>query len=209
LILLGGAAIAAAEAPVVVPPPTPAEAILTPGHGMAVCQQHAMGVQLQFGRPTGVRVQYAVYQGGEFSVLGEVFGGARAAFWGDETVVGVGGRAMFNLTSDGVKNALVMSPGVGVTYWQARPHDDYVPAPYRDPYGGYYVPTPPRPQTDRYFLTLDTNIGWLHDLSPDLGWEVGLNFGVRVGLSGEEEGGGTISGKVSGGTIGVYTGLRY
>lgn len=217
-MLLGWAAVAAAQPPLgpppepVGPPLTAAESILLPGGGTGVGHQHVVGVQLQFGRPTGTRLQYAVYRGGDYTVLAEVFGGAKAAFWGDEAVVGVGGRASFNLLSDGVNDALVLSPGVGVAYWQARPHPaDSSPASvYYNPYTGSYFPAPPtREQTDRYFIHLDTNLGWLHDLSPNLGWELGINFGVRVGLSGDERGGKPVSGKVNGGTVGVYTGFRY
>ena len=183
------------------PPLTVAETILNPG--TAVGQQHTLGLQLQFGWPTGVRAQYAVYHGGDYSILVEAFGGGRDSFWGDESVVGVGGRMLFTVASDGAKNALVVGPGIGVSYWETndRPFLLY------DPVSNLtYIH---RGQTDRYFLNLDANIGWLHELSPCLGWEVGVNIGVRVGLSGHEANGNDISGKVSGGTVGVYTGLRY
>jgi len=217
-LLLGACAVAAGEEPKIAMPDHPgpaatvAETVLAPPPtpGAAVGQQHMFGAQIQFGRPTGTRVQYAVFRGGDYSILAEAFGGAKAAFWGDEGVVGLGARAMFNATSDGVRNALVIGPGVGVSYWQAPPRPDYVPQPYYyGPYGGYYVPPAPKYQSDQTFLVFDTNIGWLHDLSPDLGWELGLNVGVRIGLSGHEEGGASISGKVTGGTVGVYTGFRY
>ena len=180
---------------------TTAETLLTPG--MAVGQQHTLGLQVQFGYPTGLRVQYALFHGGDYSILAEAFGGARSAFRGEESVLGVGGRVLFNVASDGAKNALVVGPGVGLSYWQTKDRSYTVYEPWTGTTYEY------RGQTDQRFLTLDTNIGWVHELSPVLAWEVGLNVGVRVGLSGEEAGGETISGKVSGGNVGIYTGFRY
>ncbi|HEX3152592.1 MAG TPA: hypothetical protein VHR66_31255 [Gemmataceae bacterium] len=180
-------------------PPTPIETVLSP-HA-AVGQQHTVGVELQFGQPTGVRLQYAIFHGGEFSILAEAFGGARSQFWGDETVLGIGGRALFTLFSDGTKNALLVGPGLGVSYWETGEH-----------HGGWYWNGFGRRwcgESDRYFINMDVNVGWLHELSPYIGWELGINFGLRVGLSGQDRHDRDISGRVNGGTIGLYTGLRF
>lgn len=182
-------------------PPTPAETILSTS-AIAVGQQHDLGIQLQFGHPTGARVQYAVFHAADFSVLAEVFGGAKSAFWGEETVLGVGGRVLFTLASDGENDALLVAPGLGVSYWQAREEDLLEWSPFG------WTPTR-RKQKDSYYFNLDANVGWLHDLSPTVGWELGINFGVRIGISGPDDNGKSLSGKVHGGTIGVYTGLRF
>lgn len=180
------------------PPKSPAEELLTGDPLLSVGQQHRFGAQLQFGLPTGLRLQYAPFRSGHHSYLLEIFAGARSGFWGDEAVFGAGGRAMFTLASDGSKNAWIFAPGVGVSYWQTNDRHR------RDGY--YYYDWP---ESDRWFLNLDANMGWLHQISPALAWELGLNFGARIGLAGENRGGQSISGRVSGGTIGVYTGVRW
>lgn len=163
----------------------------------AVGQQHLIGIQMQFGTPTGFRGQVAVHRAGDHSFLLEGFAGARSTFWGEEPVLGFGGRAMFNLASDGRKNAFVFAPGIGISYWGAEDP----PAYYRFYHRNYE-------QTDRWYLNLDANIGWLHELTPTIGWELGVNFGARIGFSGQESGGEKVSGHTSG-NIGLYTGFRY
>ena len=134
--------------------------------------------------------------GGDFSILAEAFGGAKTQFLGDQSVLGVGGRALFTLASDGNRNALLVGPGLGVSYWEAKEHARG----FWDRRWG---------ESDRYFINLDVNVGWLRELSPDFGWELGVNFGLRVGLSGEDRHDRDVSGRISGGTIGLYTGLRF
>lgn len=184
--------------PTTVLTPTPMESVLTPHY--AVGQQHTVGVEVQFGVPSGVRLQYAIYHGGGFSILAEAFAGNKETLWGEQAVLGVGGRAQFTLLSDGNSNALLVGPGIGVSYWQAEDRhrfwDDNRFFRHFD-------------ERDRYFMNFDTNIGWLHDLSPSLGWEIGINLGLRVGLSGHDRCGRDISGKIDGGTVGLYTGLRF
>ena len=181
--------------------PTPAEVVL---NSAAVGQQNQFGAQLQFGYPTGLRVQYAVHKLPTATFLAEAFAGAEGGFWGDEAVYGAGGRALFTLASDGDNDALVFAPGLGLSYWRAKPWTPYY-APYT---WGAFAPQVERPDTDRWFINLDAQIGWLHDLSPGFGWELGLSFGARIGLSGREDGK-PVSGKVRGGTIGIYTGVRF
>ncbi len=204
------AAVAAAQVPPLPPPPagpsaTDAEVILTgaaPSPVVPVGQQHNFGAQIQFGYPNGLRLQYAAFKTDQTSFLVEGFAGARDGLWGNEAVYGVGGRALFTLASNGVNNALLFGPGVGVAFWQAEKPSN--------PYGGWpYFYDYRRPETDRTFLTLDANISWLHDFTPALGWEIGLTIGARIGLTGQNEGGEKVSGHITGGTIGVFTGLRF
>jgi hypothetical protein len=204
LILMGFAGTGVAQQPPpealipVGPPPTDAEVILAqvPARTTeAVGQQHSFGAQIQFGYPTGLRLQYTAVRTEHASFLVEGFAGARSAFWGDEAVYGIGGRALFTLSAN-ARNALMFGPGIGFSYWRA-PNEEY---------SSWYHQ---QLETNRTFLIFDANIGWLHELTPSLGWEIGLNVGARVGLTGQSDGGEKVSGKVSGGTIGVYTGFRF
>jgi hypothetical protein len=185
--------------PISGPSATIAETVLSkPAPG----QEHTLGVQVQYGEPTGVRVQYALYPQGDFTVLLEGFAGARDQFWGNESVFGAGVRGQFTLLSDGSKNALLVAPGVGASLWQGRER----PTLFMDQYGDLFI-GPSR--DDRYYLNLDTNVSWVHELSGGLAWELGVNLGFRVGLHGQDHDGRNISGRIGGGLIGVYTGLRF
>ncbi|WP_157368915.1 hypothetical protein [Zavarzinella formosa] len=179
------------------PLPTEAEVILAQvPRNLDVGQQHTFGAQVQFGYPSGLRLQYTAIRYEQTSILLEAFAGARTALWGDEGVYGLGARSLFTIVSDGEKNALMFGPGISFSYWQAESH-------HWD-YWGYRSR-----ETDQTYLLFDANIGWLHELSPSVGWEIGLNFGALVGLSGRESCGCKVSGKVTSGTIGIYTGFRF
>jgi hypothetical protein len=183
------------------PPATVAETVLSK---TAVGQEHTLGVQVQFGEPTGVRVQYAFFPQGEFTLLLEGFAGSRDhdQFWGHESVFGAGLRGQFTLLSDGSKNALLVGPGVGASFWEGHER----PTLLTDQYGDLYVG---QRRDDRYYLNLDTNVSWVHELSGGLAWELGVNLGFRVGLHGQDHDGRNIYGRIGGGLVGVYTGLRY
>lgn len=206
VVVFMGAAVAAAQVAPLPPPPdgpplTGAEIVLSPN---GVVNQHTFGAQLQFGYPNGLRLQYAAFRTGETAFLAEVFGGARDGFWGDEAVFGIGGRALFTVSSDGDNDALLFGPGLSLMYWQAEK------ATYTSGWGwGNFGSYPYEPETDRYYLTVDANFGWLHNFTPTVGWEIGLNLGAQIGLSGQERGGRKVSGRVADGTIGLYTGLRF
>lgn len=181
------------------PPTTVAETVLTP---RAVGQQHTVGVQLQFGEPTGVRLQYALVPLGDFTLLLEGFAGAREQFWGHEGVYGAGLRGQFTLLSDGTKNALLVGPGVGASFWEGHRR----PTLETDTFGDLFVTDR---RDDRYYLNLDTNVSWVHELPAGFAYELGLNLGFRVGLNGHDNERRNVSGRIGGGIAGIYTGLRY
>jgi len=159
--VLAGISRAFSQAPEVKPQPattveeSPIQQVLSVG------QQHRIGAQLQFGYPTGLRLQYSFYQAGDHSFIAEVFGGARSAFWGKNLVFGAGGRTSLTIASDGDNDALLFAPGIGISWWQAE-KSDYA---YLSYYSGMEAP-----ETSRYFLNIDANLSWLHDITPQLGW---------------------------------------
>ena len=62
---------------------------------------------------------------------------------------------------------------------------------------------------DRYYLNLDVNVSWVHELPAGFAYELGVNGGIRVGLNGHDNQGRNISGRIPGGVAGVFTGIRY
>jgi hypothetical protein len=181
------------------PPTTVTETVLSkPAAG----QQHTVAVQVQFGEPTGFRVQYALYPQGDFALLLEGFVGAQDQFWGHEGVYGAEVRGQFTVLSDGAKNSLLFGPGIGASFWEGhrRPTVD------SDAFGDLIVVNR---RDERYYLNLDTNVSWVHELPFGCAYELGVNLGVRVGLSGHDNQGRNVSGRYGGGLAGIYTGLRY
>jgi hypothetical protein len=181
------------------PPLTVAETVLTKP---TVVGQHTVGVQVQFGEPTGVRLQWAAIPLGDFALLLEGFAGARDQFWGHEGVYGAGFRGQFTALSDGSKNALLVGPGVGASFWEGHRRSEL----RADQFGDFYVGDR---RDDRYYLNLDVNVSWVHELPAGFAYELGVNGGIRVGLNGHDNQGRNISGRIPGGVAGVFTGIRY
>jgi hypothetical protein len=129
-----------------------------PAQTPALVQQQALGTELLFGLPTGVRVQGALARQDNHSFLVEGFAGLYLL----APLIGGGGRFSYTPLC-GKQNALVVSPGLD---------GYYLVNPFRDLFGG---------RAGAAVLGADLECLWFHDCTGRGGWEVGLDLGCLVG----------------------------
>jgi hypothetical protein len=167
--------------------------------------QHRFAVQAMFGIPNGIRGQIALKQSGSNTYLFEAYTGGRDKFWGDEWVLGLGGRIQTTI-SQGKRGSWLLAPGIGVSYWRGEKQPPPVQYYWYDPAATYSYQ--PKVRGNQWYLNLDANLSYLLPINEGLAWEFGMYFGARIGISGEEAGGETVSGKIKG-LIGGFTGFRF
>ncbi|MBY0230009.1 MAG: hypothetical protein K2W96_12065 [Gemmataceae bacterium] len=148
-------------------------AVATPDDA-PVGQQHWVAVHLSLFQPTQLRVQATVARGERASLAVEAFGGSELV----EFMYGFGGRLLWTALHDGVDDALMVSPGLGVHFLPEKGRrfeyalwDGLV---YRN-----------SPRTPRTYLAADVDISWVHQFAPHFAWEMGLKLGLAAKVGGE------------------------
>lgn len=139
----------------------------------AVGQDHWVAVNLSLLQPTQLRLQASVLRGERRSFAVEAFGGSELV----EGMYGFGGRLLWTALHDGIDDALMISPGLGVHFlpekgrkWEYALWDGTV---YRN-----------SPRTPRTYIAADVDISWVHQYAPHFAWESGLKLGVAGKVGG-------------------------
>ena len=167
----------------VAPPPPPGAGVLVPVGPPPVYQgiQFLADVDVLLGMQTGIRGQAGVWFNPCRGLVGEGFYGALFTKFGSGEAMGVGPRFIMRRPTWTGRDSILFAPGVDMLFYL---HND-----------GPILIAP----------TID--VAWLHELGDRLGWEIGLNFGVGVGVSGTHNGS-SAAGQVTP-LISVFTGLRF
>ena len=134
------------------------------------------------GQELGVRVQVPVYADRSEAFVAEAFYGGLFTDIGSSSALGAGGRWLLWSNGLGMRDSLVIGPGVDVFF--GLNHNALI------------------------LLTPSVDLGWMLRLGPSLGWEVGLEVGLGIGLSGHTDHGHSAVGDFSQ-LISLYTGLRF
>ncbi len=134
------------------------------------------------GQQLGIRSQLAVYRGDRQEIVGELFYGALLHSLGSSEAIGGGARYFIRRCSPDSANAIVFGPGLDVFY-----------------------------QTDNNHLILlnpSVELSWLHGFGDRCGWEIGINAGAGIGISGQTSHNDPASGRVTS-LISFFTGFRF
>jgi hypothetical protein len=140
------------------------------------------GVSLMLGQELGMRGQVSVTPNMRDAVVVEGFAGWLFHDLGDSSALGVGGRYLMRSSLLDRGNALQFGPGLDV-FFQLNNNRLVLLAPSID-------------------------ISWLQKLRGNVEWEVGLEAGFGVGVSGHTSNGHSGVGEVTP-LISVFTGLRF
>jgi hypothetical protein len=167
--------------PCVCPPPTvPGPApYCTPTP--AVDREPLFAVDLMLGQELGVRGQVVPYSDRYGSLVIEGFYGELFTDIGSSQALGAGGRWLWNNWLD-PSDSLFFGPGVDVFF--GLNHRALV------------------------LLTPSVDLGWMLKLGPSLAWEIGLDAGLGIGVSGHTNHGHSAVGDFTP-LISLYTGLRF
>jgi hypothetical protein len=138
--------------------------------------------QLMLGQETGIRGQVSVTPNMRDALVVEGFAGWLFHDLGDSSALGVGGRYLMRTDWLGGGNSLQFGPGLDV-FFQLNNNRLILLAPSVD-------------------------ISWLQRLNGNLEWEVGLEAGIGIGVSGHKSDGHSGVGEVIP-LISVFTGLRF
>jgi hypothetical protein len=140
------------------------------------------GVALMLGQELGLRGQVSVTPNMRDAVVVEGFAGWLFHDLGDSSALGVGGRYLMRTSLFDRGNALQIGPGLDV-FFQLN-------------------------NNRLVLLTPSIDISWLQQLRGNLEWEIGLEAGLGIGVSGHESNGHSGVGEVTP-LISVFTGLRF
>jgi hypothetical protein len=138
-------------------------------------------VELMLGQELGFRGQVVPYADRDGALVVEGFYGALFTDVGSSQALGAGGRWLW---SDwlGTCDALVLGPGVDVFF--GLNHRALI------------------------LLTPSVDVGWMVRMGPSLDWEIGLEVGLGIGVSGHTDHGHSAVGDFTQ-LISLYTGLRF
>jgi hypothetical protein len=139
-------------------------------------------IQAMLGQQTGIRGQFSLYRDRNESVVVEGFYGMLFDDLGSSQTLGAGARWLFRESWPGCINSVHIGPGVDVFF-------------ELDGRG-------------LILLTPSIDVAWLHRLSPGVEWEIGLEAGLGIGISGHTHNGNDATGDVTP-IISLYTGLRF
>jgi hypothetical protein len=140
------------------------------------------GVALMLGQETGLRGQVSVTPNMRDALVIEGFIGWLFHDLGDSSALGVGGRYLMRTNWFNCGNSVQFGPGLDV-FFQLNNNGLILLAPSID-------------------------ISWLQKLRGNVEWEVGLDAGFGVGVSGHKSNGSSGAGEVTP-LISVFTGLRF
>jgi MFS family permease len=138
-------------------------------------------IELLLGQVSGVRGQVAGYRDSREALVVEGFYGELFHDLGSSTALGAGGRWLFFPWSDDFGRP-IFGPGVDVFF--GLNHKNLI------------------------LLTPSLDLGWMFNLGGGLYWELGLEAGLGIGMSGHTRNGNSALGKITP-LISVYTGLRF
>jgi hypothetical protein len=136
-------------------------------------------MDLLLGQQTGVRPNLALYSTELSSFLVEGFYGALFTRFGASEAAGAGARWV---TTRGGRDAVTIGPGVDVLFHLGR--------------------------DTATLLAPTVDVAWRHCFGDRAGLVLGLNAGVGVGVSGRQDCGCRVAGRVTP-LISFYAGLRY
>ena len=129
-----------------------------------------------------MRGQFALFRDGNEAFVAEGFYGYLYHHLGSSQTLGAGGRFLVETRWLDCSDAILFGPGVDV-FFQLN-HNELI------------------------LLTPSLDIAWLHALGAHLVWEVGLDVGLGIGVSGHTKEGNSAAGDVVP-LISIYTGLRF
>jgi hypothetical protein len=138
-------------------------------------------VDLMLGQELGVRGQVVPYADRYGALVVEGFYGGLFTDIGSSQALGAGGRWLWSDWLDAC-DSLVFSPGVDVFF--GLNHRALI------------------------LLTPSVDLGWMLKLGPSLEWEIGLEAGLGIGVSGYTDHGHSAVGDFTP-LISLYTGLRF
>lgn len=139
-------------------------------------------VDLMLGQELGIRGQVPIYADNLGAFVAEGFYGELFTDVGSSQALGAGGRWLLWCNGLCTGDSLVFGPGVDVFF--GLNHRALV------------------------LLTPSIDLGWMLRLGPSLGWEIGVDVGLGIGLSGHTDHGHSAVGDFTQ-LISLYTGLRF
>jgi hypothetical protein len=162
--------------------PTPA-AVTCAQPGCCGCDREPpFAIELMLGQAIGIRGQVSVYRNNFEAVVVEGFYGELFHNLGSAQALGTGARYLLRTNWPDCCDAIHFGPGLDV-FFQLN-HNDLI------------------------LLTPSVDVAWLHNLGGGLEWELGLELGLGIGVSGHTSHGHSAAGDVTP-LISVYTGLRF
>ena len=136
-------------------------------------------LDLIFGMQSGARVQAAVWQAGNRMVVAEGFYGALLTGLGTSEAAGFGGRYLIQRAGRDSCHSLIFGPGVNAFY---QFHDDA-----------------------QWILAPSVDLAWLRSIGDSgAGWQIGINAGLGVSVSGHKDGGDRVTPIIS-----LFTGFKF
>jgi hypothetical protein len=164
--------------PVVAPPCVYPAPIAPPPCG----PEALFAIEAMLGQELGVRGQLSLYRDRHESIVVEGFYGELYHNLGSSEALGTGARWLFRNSWPGCLDSVQFGPGVDV-FFQLN-HNDLI------------------------LLTPSFDVAWLHKVAPGVEFELGLEAGLGIGVSGRTKDGHDAAGDVTT-LISVYTGLRF
>jgi hypothetical protein len=175
----------AVTAPPALPPPPPGPQVVAPpgvfigDPGEMADGRTTIALDLILGMQTGARLQGVVHQAAHRVFVAEGFYGALFSKLGSSEAAGVGGRVLFRRVGRDDCHAMLLGPGVNMFY---QFHDDA-----------------------QWILAPSLDLAWLRSIGDfGAGWQVGINAGLGVSVSGRERGGDAVTPIIS-----IFTGFRF
>jgi hypothetical protein len=139
-------------------------------------------VELMLGQELGIRGQVALFAGNREAFVVEGFYGGLFTDIGSSQALGAGARWLLWSNWSMAGDAIVFGPGLDVFF--GLNHRSLV------------------------LLTPSVDVAWTFKLAPCLEWEIGLDVGLGIGLSGHTADGHSAIGDFTQ-LISLYTGLRF
>jgi hypothetical protein len=134
------------------------------------------------GQETGVRAQIALFRDNHEALVVEGFYGYLFHDLGSSQTLGAGARYLVRASWPDCCDAIHFGPGLDV-FFQLN-------------------------HNNLFLLTPSVDVAWLHSLGAGIDWEIGLDAGLGIGVSGHTSHGHSAVGDVTP-LISVYTGLRF
>jgi hypothetical protein len=186
-------------------PPGATEILIDPPPTRRPGQDHWVSLNLTTLQPFTGRLGLKVWPRDNGSLWLEAYGGS-VLF---AAMYGFGARLQYTALGTEHGDRLMVAPGFGAHILpQYRTYDRVA---YTDPFGNpvYYSDYRARSLT---FLVADVDVSWMHDFSPNFGFEVGLKLGIagRVGGQiGEDRVEWVMFGKNFYPVVSVFSGFRF
>lgn len=160
------------------PPPGATEILVDPPPTRRPGQDHWVSLNLTTLQPFTGRVGLKVWPRENGSLWLEAYGGS-VLFAG---MYGFGARLQYTALGTEHRDRLMIGPGFGAHI--IPQYHTYDVVPYTGPYGTM-VPSAAWRARSLTFLVADVDVSWLHDFSPNFGFEVGVKLGIGGRVSGD------------------------